>query len=384
MRIPDTARARFRSRPTRVIVDLDAIASNFRLLRERVSGRALYAVLKADAYGHGAARVARRLEAEGADRFAVAIAEEGIALRRAGITGEILILGATFARDTPRLRGYGLVPTLGDLEQTRRFAAASSDRRARMPVQIKLDTGMGRLGVRPEAFAALAELLRSAPGLEVVGVFTQLAGGKNPDPEPTRGQLEILKRGVEVLRGRGILPATVHAANSGALLAHPESMLDAVRPGLALYGVLPSEGLVDPGLSPALRLETEVLAAKDVPAGTALGYEGAFVTSRPSRIAVLPIGYHDGYRRSFTGRAAVLLRGKRVPVVGWVSMDLSLIDATVPGADAGDRVVLLGALGPERITAWELARLAQTNPYEILSVIGSRVPRDYEPSGDSR
>jgi alanine racemase len=375
------SRPRFPSRPTRAVVDLDAIARNYRLLRDRVKARAVYPVLKADAYGHGAVPVARRLQSEGADRYAVAIAEEGVALRRAGIVGEILILGAVYASDFSILRGYGLVPALADLDQARAFAERCRSGRTRMRVQVKLDSGMGRLGFRPESVDALAEVLRGAPGLEVAGVFTQLACGKDPEPEPTRGHLATLRHGVDVLRDAGILPASVHAASSGALLTHAESLLDAVRPGLALYGVLPSEELPDPGLSPALSLETEVLSAKNVPAGTPLGYGGAFVTSRPSRIAVLPIGYHDGYRRSFTGRAAVLLRGARAPVVGWVSMDLTLIDATETGAEPGDRVVLIGSSGAERITAWELARLGDTNPYELLSAIGARVVRVYEPPG---
>jgi alanine racemase len=371
------------SRPTRAIVDLDAIVRNYRLLEKRAAGRAIYAVLKADAYGHGAVPVARRLQSEGAGRYAVAIAEEGIALRRAGIAGDILILGASYASDFPTLRGYGLVPALGDLEQARGFGERCKNGSARLPVQIKLDSGMGRLGFRPEAVPALAELLRGSPGLEVQGVFTQLACGKDPDPEPTRRQLDALRKGVEILRGAGVAPAMVHAAASGAMLTHPDSLLDAVRPGLALYGVLPSEEMKDPGLSPALALETEVLTAKDVPAGTPLGYGGAYVTSRPSRIAVLPIGYHDGYRRSFTGRAAVLLRGAKAPVVGWVSMDLTLVDATEAGAEPGDRAVLLGTSGSAKITAWELAHLGDTNPYELLSAIGARVPRVYVSAGAS-
>jgi alanine racemase len=371
------------SRPTRAIVDLDAIARNYRLLSERAAGRAVYPVLKADAYGHGAVSVARRLQSEGADRYAVAIAEEGITLRRAGIAGEILILGASYASDFPMLRGYGLVPALGDLDQARGFAERCRNGSARFPVQLKLDSGMGRLGFRPEAVPALAELLRGNPGLEVRGVFTQLASDKDPDLGPTRRQLETMHRGVEMLRGAGISPGAVHAASSGAILTKEESLLDAVRPGLALYGVLPSEDLADPGLTPALSLEAEVLAVKDVPAGTPLGYGGAYVTTRPSRIAVLPIGYHDGYRRSFTGRSAVLLRGARAPVVGWVSMDLTLVDATATGAGPGDRSVLLGTAGSDTITAWELARLADTSPYEILSAIGARVQRVYEPSGAS-
>jgi alanine racemase len=174
----------------------------------------------------------------------------------------------------------------------------------------------------------------------------------------------------------------VHAANSGALLAHPESRFDAVRPGLALYGVLPSEDLADPGLVPVLSLETRVLAVKDVPARTPLGYGGRFVTVRTSRIATLPIGYHDGFRRSFSGSASALIREGAAPVVGMVSMDLTLVDATESGAEPGDRVVLLGRMGSRAVTAWDLARAAGTSPWEILCGISRRVPRVYRPRLD--
>lgn len=369
------------TRSTRAVVDLEAIAFNYRLLKERAGGREVYAVVKADAYGHGALPVSLRLEREGPVRFAVAIAEEGIALRRGGVRGQILVLGAADAAEAPLLRSYGLVPAVHDLDQARRFAEASVSFGAPLAIHIKLDSGMGRLGVRPDGVGELARILRRARGLAVAGVFTQLASGEDAAAEPTRGQVETLRAGLARLSQAGIVPATVHVANSGGLLAHPETLFDAVRPGLSLYGILPSESLRDPGLVPAMELETRVLAVKAVPAGTPLGYGGAFTTSRPSRIAALPIGYHDGFRRSFSGRVAVLLRGKRAPVVGRVSMDLTLVDATESGAEPGDRVVLMGRAGAQAITAWELARADGTIPYEVLCGVGARVPRVYARHG---
>ena len=368
------------ARPTRALVDLEAIASNFRLLGELAGGRPVYAVLKADAYGHGALPVARRLAREGADRFAVAMAEEGVALRRGGIAGEILVLFTGDASEIPLHRSYGLVPALHGLEQAREFAEVSAGYPEPLAVHLELDTGMTRLGVAPDEISAVAGVLRGAGGLRVSGLFTQLARAEDPAASPTRAQVEILRAGMAALRSAGVDFGVVHAANSGALLRHPDTLFDAVRPGIALYGVLPAESLPDPGLRPAMTVDTRVLSVRDVPRGAALGYGGTFVTSRPSRIAALPIGYDDGLRRSFSGRASVLLRGKRVPIVGMVNMDLTLIDATDAGAERGDRAVLLGRSGSEEIGAWELARAADTIPYEILCGVGARVPRVY--SGD--
>ena len=366
-----------RSRPTQAVVDLDAIASNFHLLQSRAGGRAVYAVVKADAYGHGAAAVARRLRREGADRFAVATVEEAVALRREGARGELLVLGGARGADAVVARGYGLTVAVHDLEQARALAAATASFPSALPVHLKLDTGMGRLGVRREELAKLALVVRGSAGLAVTGAFTQLASGEDAGLEPTAGQIDALREGLAALREAGVGPGTVHVANSGAMLVHPDALFDAVRPGLGLYGVLPSEEIPNPGLLPAMSLETQVLVAKDVPSGTPLGYGGRFKTSRASRIAVLPIGYHDGFRRAFSGRVAVLLRGKRAPVVGVVSMDLTLVDATEAGAAPGDRVVLMGRVGADAVTAWDLARAAGTIPWEILCGIGPRVPRVY-------
>ena len=363
-------------RPTLATVDLGAIARNYRLLRDRVgNARTVIPVLKADAYGHGAGPVGRRLESEGARRFAVAVAEEGVALRRAGVAGEILLLNFSDPADAGKLRAYGLSPALYDLEQARAFARAAAGFAVPLPVQIKLDTGMGRIGFRPAEVGELAGVLRDARGLRVAGTFSNLAAAEDPVSPRTAEQVERLRAGTDALAAAGISPGLVHLANSAGALLHPPSWLDAVRPGLALYGVPPS-GTGDQ-LEPAMSVETRVMSVREVPAGVALGYGGRFVTSHPSEIAVLPIGYHDGFRRSFSGRVHVLLRGNEAPVVGAVSMDLTLVDVTGLGAESGERVTCLGSDGGLRVTAWDLARAADTLPYEILCGIGPRVPRLY-------
>lgn len=364
------------ARPTRARIDLDAIAHNYRFLRERAGRREIFCVVKADAYGHGAAPVARRLAREGATRFAVAVAEEGIALRRAGVEGEILLLNYSDPADVGSHRAFGLVPSLYDLDAARAFAEAAAGLSRPLPVHVKLDTGMGRIGFRPEEIPALADLLRGARGLEVAGTFSNLACAEDPRSPATSRQIATMESGVRALAAAGIAPGLVHLANSAGVLFHEQAGFDAVRPGLALYGVSPSESIgFAEELRPAMTLETRVMAVKDVPEGTALGYGGRFVTDRAATIAVLPIGYHDGFRRSFSGRVRVLLRGKEVPVVGAVSMDLTLVDATRAGASRGDRAVCLGADGDLRVSAWDLARAADTVPYEILCGIGARVPR---------
>jgi len=362
------------------VVDLSAIARNYRLLEERAgTGVAVIPVVKADAYGHGAVPVARRLEQEGAGIFAVATAEEGVELRRGGVAGEILLLNFSDSADLAIHRAYGLTPTLHDLAQAEAFARAAGTRTPALPVHLKLDTGMGRLGFPPKEIGALVEVLRRAPGLSVRGVFAQLSAAEDPGSPATPGEVRGFSDGVAALRAAGIAPGLLHLANSAGALGHPESRFSAVRPGLALYGVPPSERFAGEGLVAAMTLSTRVMAVREFPAGTPIGYGGAFVTRRPSTIAVLPIGYHDGLRRSFSGNVSVLLRGREAPIVGAVSMDLTFVDATDDGASPGDPVVCLGADAGRRVTAWDLARAAGTIPYEILCGIGPRVARVYLP-----
>ncbi|MEO8190525.1 MAG: alanine racemase [Acidobacteriota bacterium] len=367
------------TRRTRAVVDLGAIAENFRFLRARAGGADVIPVVKADAYGHGAVAVAGRLWAEGARRFAVAHPEEGVALRDAGIGGEILLLSSGDPEDVWIFSSARLTPTVFDVAQARALAAAALDARlpSPLPFHLKIDTGMGRLGVRREEWPAMIEALRESPSLRLSGMFTQFASATDPESGATAAQIASFASAVEGLRSAGLDPGLLHASNSAGALAFPEARLDAVRAGIALYGIAPSERVGDPGLRPAMSLETEVLSVKTVPPGTPLGYGGTFVTSRTTRVAALPIGYHDGFRRSLSGGIAVLIRGGEAPVVGAVSMDLTLVDATDSGAEPGDRVVLLGSDGVHALDAWDLARAAGTIPYEIVCGFSTRVPRVY-------
>ncbi len=306
--------------PVRALVSLDAIASNYRLIRDRVGpARAVYAVVKADAYGHGATAVARRLAAEGVDRFAVAHTEEGVALRRAGVGGEILLLSHAEPSDLPRQRAYGLTPVLYDLAQARAVAQASAGGSSEpLRVHLELDTGMGRAGIRSRrarrddrACFAASTAARSRGH-----VCEPLVRGRPVRRPRPAGRSARSSPASSVCARPGVPTGTVHAANSAGVLGHPDAWLDAVRPGLALYGVAPSPASGGAGLVPAMALETAVVAVKNVPAGTPLGYGGRFVARRDTTVAVIPIGYHDGFRRSLSGKISVLLRGQRAPVVG--------------------------------------------------------------------
>jgi alanine racemase len=364
-------------RPVRALVDLDAIASNYRLLRARVAPRPVYAVVKADAYGHGAPVVAHRLASEGADRFAVAQTDEGVALRREGVSGEVLVLSHTDPSDLARLRAYGLTPALYDVEQVRAFAEAARGLAEPLSAHVELDTGMGRAGIRPEELGAVAEALRAAAGISVAGTFANLSSADDPASPSTARQVALLREGAARLGAAGVGPGLVHAANSAGILWSPDAWLDAVRPGLALYGVAPSPEADRAGLVPAMSVQTEVISVRRIPAGTPLGYGGRFVTERETIVAVIPIGYYDGFRRSLSGKASVLVRGQRAPVVGAVSMDVTLADATGIGVERGDPVTCLGTQGGQTISAWDLARAAETIPYEILCGFGPRVAREY-------
>jgi len=365
----------FSPRRTVARIDLSAIAGNFRTIRER-SRRRVLAVVKANAYGHGAAPVARALEAAGADFFCVAIAEEGIELRRAGIRSPILLLNYAGAGDAAAHRAFALTPTLGSIDQIRAFSAATAGWREPLPVHVKIDSGLSRLGILPAEVGEAAAILAASPGLRVEAAFSHFSHGEDP-AHPTRArQTETALAAFSALRGAGFPGLWTHLANSGAALEGPAADCDAVRPGLLVYGISPAEG--GPDLAPALSWETVVMAVKRVPAGTAVGYGGTFVTARPTTLAVLPIGYDDGYRRSFSGRVPVLVDEGAVPTVGAISMDLTVCDATDVPVAAGDRAVLIGRAGGRSVSARDLAAAAGTIPYEVLCGIGRRVPRKYE------
>lgn len=359
-------------RPTRAEVDLDAVAHNLGVVRDTVRGRRILAVVKADAYGHGVIPVASRLEAEGVDGFGVALAEEGLELREAGITGQIVVLNGVYGGAHGAVLAAGLTPVVYDLADVDALRRAAGGRP--FGVHVKVDTGMSRLGVPVDRLRGFLERLARMGAVRVEGVMTHLASAEDDDAF-TAEQLRRFEAARATFTAFGHRPRIVHAANTAASFRHPEAHYDMVRPGLALFGYAPTEGSrVD--LRPALRLRTEVIALRDLPPGAAVGYGGTFRAEGPTRIATLPVGYGDGLMRTVSNRGHVLVRGRRCPVVGTVSMDLTTVDVSgVPGVAVGDEVVLLGRQGEERIGADELARNAGTLPYEVLTNISRRVPR---------
>ena len=337
-------------------------------------------MVKADGYGHGAAAVASRLEREGAHSFAVAVVEEGVELRRAGIAAEILVMGWIGPGQLPDLVRFGLTANLHSLEMLAALGSFARARRVVLPVHLKLDTGMTRLGLRPEELHALVEGLRSCPELRGEGAFQNFAAADDPVGVQTAGQVALFSRMVAELEAGGIRAEALHVANSaGTLLppAWPEGSRPPtrVRPGLALFARFP--GLPGDDLADVMSFRSVVDQVKTVPAGTRVGYGGAFVAGRTTALAIVPAGYADGVPRSLSGRGAVLIHGRRCPVAGRVAMDLTAVDATdLPRATlSGDEVVFFGEQEGTRLGVEEMAEAAGTVSWEILCGVGPRVPR---------
>jgi alanine racemase len=381
-------------RPTEAVVDLAAIAHNYRLAVE-AGGRPAIGVVKADAYGHGAARVARALVEAGAPLLAVALVEEGIELREAGIEAPVLVLGGAYGDAYEELVRHRLVPVVFTCEQVARLAAAARGLGVRAGLHVKLDTGMGRLGATEDEIPALAAALRGAPEVEVEGLLTHFASADLAPRATTERQIRRFEAAWEAFARAGVAPRLRHLANSAGTIEYAFVPQGLTRPGIMLYGYLPFDAASGPvpeaargvasRLRLALRWRTAIVHVKEVAAGTPISYGGRWVAERPSRIATIPVGYADGYARRLSGRPGygcgrVLVRGRRAPVAGTVCMDLTMIDVTdVPGAAVGDEVVLIGEQGGERIDADELARAAGTISYDVLCAIGKRVPRRYVP-----
>ena len=364
-------------RPTVATVDLAALAENFRRLRAWARGEVL-AVVKADAYGHGAVPCARTLEREGARFLGVALTEEGLALREAGIDTPILVLGGAYGTRWDLLVASDLVPVVFRPEHLEGLAAAARTLGRRAVAHLKLDTGMGRIGLQPDELDAFLD--RAArEGVEIEGLATHFANADLADPAFTERQITAAHAAAARMRARGIDLRWLHLANSAATVARPESHGTLVRPGIMLYGEMPSPRFRgEISLRPVLRWTTAISHLKEVPAGTPISYGSRWVAARRSTIATLPVGYADGYPRALTNQGEVLVRGVRARVVGAVCMDQMMIDVTdVPGVAVGDEAVLLGAQGEARIGAEELAARAGTIHYEIFCGIGPRVPRRF-------
>ncbi len=361
-------------RPTVAYIDAAALRDNLAAVRAALTpGTAVMAVVKADGYGHGATLVAPVLAAAGADQFGVATVDEGVELRAAGIAQPIVVLTGARRDEVEAALVHRLSVAVVDVDMARELAAAVGA--GRLPVHLKLDTGMGRLGTAEDALPALIEALRDLPQLEVEGVFSHFADADSVSGAYTDEQLRRFRDGVATLRAAGVRPRQVHLANSAAALTRADAHFDVVRPGLILYGVAPAT-VAPAGWRPAMHLRTRVWQLKSLPAGRAVSYGQTFVTRRPSRLAVLPIGYADGYARALSNRAEVVIRGRRAPVVGRVCMDLTLVDVTdVPGAAAGDEVLLWGQHGEVGLSVGEVAAWQDTIAYEVLTRLGARVPR---------
>ena len=369
-------------RPTRAEVNLANLRHNLRFVQRAAGGAAVWAVLKADGYGHGAKAVARTLERAGANGICVALLEEGIELRQAGIQVPILITGGHYGRAWGELLRHDLTPVVHDPAQLEAIAdEVKFSGSEPLNIHVKIDTGMARLGVAPKDVAAMAKVLHRFPEVKLQGLMTHFACADSSDPESINHQLDLFEDAIATMKSEGIAPAIRHAANSAALLRSPRSCLDVVRPGLALFGVQPSAG-VSPELRPVMRVRTEIVALRELPSGSPVGYGATFVTARTTRIATVPVGYADGFRRSLSNRGSLLVRGKRAPVVGAVSMDMTMLDVTeITDVRVGDECVVLGsqkgALGQDEITAEELAGQLGTIPWEVLTDISRRVPRFY-------
>ena len=369
-------------RPTRAEVNLANLRHNLRVMQRTAGGAEVWAVLKADGYGHGAKGVARTLERAGATGICVALLEEGIELREAGIRVPILITGGYYGRAFGEVLRHSLTPVLHDPAQVEELADEvrySGSEPA--SVHVKIDTGMSRLGVLPRDVPKMAEMLARHPQVQVSGLMTHFACADGGDPESIHAQLDLFDQASTELRKLGIDPALRHAANSAAILQAPRAHLNVVRPGIALFGVEPRVGICKE-LRPVMQVRTELVAVREIPEGASVGYGATWTAKRTSIIATIPMGYADGLSRALSNRAELLVRGKRAPIAGVVSMDMAMLDVTeIDDVRVGDECVVLGSqkgpLGQDTISAEEIAGRLGTIPWEVLTDISRRVPRFY-------
>jgi len=370
-------------RQTVAHVDLGALAHNARAIRAFMAARTggagpvLAGVVKANAYGHGAVEAARTLVDAGAAMLACADIEEALELREAGLTAPILVFGPFSLGDLDAIFDASLTPTISTPTAARRLQEAAARRGVRLRYHLGIDTGMHRLGLRHDNLSRTTPELLASPNLEIEGVYTHFASADEPGSDLFARQqrnFEAADRALAALGARGYMR---HAANSGALLADPSTWFDLVRPGLLVYGVAPPafEGRV--AVRPVMSLRSRVAAVKGVRSGESIGYGGRFVARRPTTMAIVPAGYADGLDTRLEGRGAVLVRGRRAPIVGAVSMDMIALDVTGMGVEPGDEVVITGRQGEDEITVGEMAGWVGTIPYELLCRVGNRVERVY-------
>lgn len=367
-------------RPTWAEIDLQALKHNLVQLRSFCAKeQGLLAVVKADAYGHGAVPISRALVEEGISYLGVATLEEGLELRQAGIPTPVLVLGGCYPGQESAFLAHSLTPavfSLADLQRLDRFAVAQG---MRLPVHLKCDTGMGRVGFLPHEVTALLEWLKGAGGVQVEGLMSHLACADEPGSLSTREQVALFRTLVVQLRDGGIRPEYVHLANSAGLVAWDLPECNLARPGIALYGGAPlASGNDKLNLRPVMSFSTRIAQLRSLDAGAGVSYGHTHHTRRKTLLATLPVGYADGYNRLFSDCGSVLIRGTRAPLIGRVCMDWIMVDVTdVDGVEIGDRAVLLGRDGEEEVSAADWAQALKTIDYEVFCRIGQRVPRHY-------
>ena len=368
----------FHERPTRIRVDLDALTHNLRALRAH-AGVPVMAIVKANAYGHGLVPVGRHLQAQGVERLGVAFLEEGIALRRAGVTVPILVMGGIFGPQAAALIAHDLEITVSSLDKLRQVEAAAAAAARRAAVHLKIDTGMERIGVHSANAGPFIEAAVASRHCEIRGVYSHLASADDPASPATARQLERFLAACAHFARLGAPMPVRHLANSGGVLHFPSTALDMVRPGIALYGVLPDPASRAPvALRPALSLRSQVVYFKVVPAGQPVSYGGTWAPATDTRVITIPIGYGDGWPRALSSRGEVLVRGERRPIVGRICMDQFMVDLGPDGtAYNEDEVVLIGTQGGHVLRCEDVAASAGTIPYEILVNLNGRIPREY-------
>jgi alanine racemase len=372
--------SRWQGRPIWAEINLDAVTHNVRALVGRASPAKLYAIVKANAYGHGAPAVASAAIGAGAAGLGVVCVDEGEELRRAGIGAPILILGYAQTAEAERIVELNLTPTISSMQMALALSRFATARGVEQQVHIELESGLNRHGLELEALVPFAESVRALPSLEIEGIFTHFAAAEEGDQAFTRMQHNALTATSARLPW---IPMR-HCSASASLLGSPEMALDMVRAGLAIYGYEPVPGLgAELALQRVMSLKSRIARVLDVPTGATVGYGRTWVAERPSRIALIMCGYADGYRRALSNRASVLIRGSRAPIAGRIAMDMCMADVTgVRGAAVDDEVVIMGSQGGDRIDADELATLADTISWEILAGITARVPRLYLRGGE--
>jgi alanine racemase len=368
-------------RPIWAEIDCDNLAYNLSLIRNIVGrGVKIMAVVKADGYGHGAGQAARVLRGAGADVLGVASLEEAMQLREAGIDGDIFILGYTLPEWAEHVVEGGFIQTVYHLNLAVALQKEAKRLGKKVRVQVKIDTGMGRIGLMPEKAAFFIQEIAAMDGIALDGIFTHLSCADLPGNDFTIEQFARFEELLAQLKERGIEMPCVHVCNSAGILRYPQCYCDMVRPGILLYGLYPSPAMkeLNGGFRPVMAIKTNIIELKTVPAGAKISYGATFTAKRPTRIATFPAGYADGYSRRLSNKGHVLVQGKRAPIIGNVCMDFTMADVTgIPNVNVNDEVVLVGKQGAERILFDELAGHMDTINYEVVSLIGKRVPRVY-------